>query len=460
MLNDSIKEASFSLRKIDVKQTEVIDENITFDSDKVKILEFSNLIDKWEKELLFSENGFFSIKGKEIEGKTKEFYSELKKFINMKISEMKLKTSKSVDIVSDIKDKKLKVVLDQMEKYEKEQLSKWETQVYEEGLKSAINRAVLYKDNEQIIFSSLNNGLSILRTLAQKENWDSKIFKSKVDLFEADFFLSLINSYVFDKDLKAIVLFEKYKDKLIIDNIEKFEEGLLSLKNNVIAYNWAKELFSYNLSTTENKKEINEIKDLEIKKLVQNFLQEFQKQKEKIEEKEQQIKNEENWKQILSILESEPDKAFLYIDFSMDKKHQKSKENYIKMILKKGQIETDKKVFLELLKEIYVDFSAFKEKSLSDYREFLSKEDYEKFVEFQKMSVDEYNFFSSDYAFLTEKFKQNDITNEEDLYTFVQLIFSLKNDYSSKNKKEFDFETKEKLIEVVLKRFIKKDREE
>ena len=131
MLNDSIKEASFSLRKIDVKQTEVIDENMTFDSDKVKILEFSNLIDKWEKELLFSENGFFSIKGKEIEGKTKEFYSELKKFINMKISEMKLKTSKSFDIVSDIKDKKLKVVLDQMQKYEKEQLSKWETQVYE-----------------------------------------------------------------------------------------------------------------------------------------------------------------------------------------------------------------------------------------------------------------------------------------------------------------------------------------
>ena len=144
----------------------------------------------------------------------------------------------------------------------------------------------------------------------------------------------------------------------------------------------------------------------------------------------------------------------------MDKKHQKSKENYIKMILKKGQIETDKKVFFEILKEIYVDFSVFKEKSLSDYREFLSKEDYEKFVEFQKMSVDEYNFFSSDYAFLTEKFKQNDITNEDDLYTFVQLIFSLKNDYSSKNKKEFDFETKEKLIEVVLNRFIKKDREE
>ena len=40
MLKDSIKEASFSLRKIDVKQTEVIDENMTFDSDKVKILEY------------------------------------------------------------------------------------------------------------------------------------------------------------------------------------------------------------------------------------------------------------------------------------------------------------------------------------------------------------------------------------------------------------------------------------
>ena len=456
MLN-KVYDDSFSLRKIENPQN---DFNEDFSLDKVKILNFSNSIDKWEQELLFSENGFYSLKGKDVENKAKEFYKELKTFVGLKISEMKLKNTKTLDIVLDIKEKKLNIILEQMKKYEEEQLSLWETQVFEEGIQSSIKRALLYKDNEQIIISSLNNGISILRTMAEKEAWNSKTLNSKIQLFQAEFFTNLINAYVESKDLKAVVLFEKYKDKLELKEKENFQETLKIFKNKIISYNWAKELLSYNLSDEENKKEINGIKDAEIKTLVQILVKEFQEQNKKKIEKSKQEKNEENWKQIISVLESEPDKAFLYIDTSDDKKHQKSKENYIKIVLKYGRIKTDKKKFLELLKEVNVNFSAFKEKSLSDYREILSEEDYEIMVSLQKMSVDEYNFYSADYVFLEEKFKENKIDKEDDIYAFFQLFFSLKNDYRSKNKKDLDFEAKEKLINLVLGRFIKKDREE
>ena len=56
--------------------------------------------------------------------------------------------------------------------------------------------------------------------------------------------------------------------------------------------------------------------------------------------------------------------------------------------------------------------------------------------------------------------KENKIDKEDDIYAFFQLFFSLKNDYRSKNKKDLDFEAKEKLINLVLGRFTKKDREE
>ena len=457
MLN-KVYDDSFSLRKIEVSSHSDFNEDLSLD--KVKILNFSNSIDKWEQELLFSQNGFYSFKGKDIEGKTKEFLKELKTFVALKISEMKLKSTKTLNIVLDIKEKKLNAILEQMQKYETEQLSLWETQVFEDSIQSAIKRAIFYKDNESIVLASLNNGISILKTMAEKEGWNEKTLSSKLQLFQSEFFISLIDSYIQNKDVKAVVLFEKYKDKLGLQDKEKMQESLTLFKNKIIAYNWAKELFSYGLTEEENKKEIDEIKDIEIKSLVLSLMKEFQNKKKKEEEKEKQQKNEENWKQIISVLETEPDKAFLSVEIDSDKKSRKSKENYIKKILEKGYIETDKKKFLDLLKDVYEDFSVFKEKSLSDYREVLSKEDYERVVEFQKMSVDEYNFYSSDYKFLKDKFEENDIDKVEDIYSCIQLLFSLKKDYASKNKKEIDFEAKEKLINSVLGRFIKKDREE
>ena len=65
MLN-KVYEDSFSLRKIDVPSETVLDND--FSLDKVKILDFSNSIDKWEEELLLSDEGFFSLKGKKIQG--------------------------------------------------------------------------------------------------------------------------------------------------------------------------------------------------------------------------------------------------------------------------------------------------------------------------------------------------------------------------------------------------------
>ena len=92
MLNQKNNEfESFSVRKIptipkEVNLSEIDDEKL----DKIKILELCNHIDEWEKEVLFSENGFFSTKGKEVKNKSKEFISELDRFISSKISSMNL----------------------------------------------------------------------------------------------------------------------------------------------------------------------------------------------------------------------------------------------------------------------------------------------------------------------------------------------------------------------------------
>ena len=53
---------TYSLRKIPEKNIQINFEEEN--NDKIKILELMNIIDEWEKEVLFADNGFFSLKGK------------------------------------------------------------------------------------------------------------------------------------------------------------------------------------------------------------------------------------------------------------------------------------------------------------------------------------------------------------------------------------------------------------
>lgn len=447
---------SFSMRKIPTTQKNNEITEFENNTDKIKILELSNTIDAWEKEILFSENGFFSLKGKAVENKTKEFVKELEKFINSQIAKLAFVENSARETVIEIKKLKLENISRQMKIYEAEQLSSWELEVYENGIQSCIQRAILYKNVTEIVNSSYANGLSILQVMAEKEEWNSKIYNSKKENFTSEFYFKLINAFISDKDVKAALFFEKYKDKIKTDDKENLEQALEKLKNNVIAYNWAKELFSYNLTDSENEKEINTIKDKELELLVRAFMSVFKQKEKKEKENSKKEKNEENWKEILSVLNSEPDKAELYVDYTLSKESQNAKKDYIRKFRKNGYIETDKKIFLELLDDLQKDFDLFKQKEISDYRKSLSAEDYEIIEKFKSLSKEDYNFFASDYRYIAYSLESEEVTDINEIYDFVKYILSSKDNFVTSNKKEPDIEDRNKLIKAAVERYTKK----
>ena len=112
--------------------------------EKLKILELSNIIDKWEKEVLFSDNGFYSLKGKEAEERHNEFIEELNKFINFKINEMSF-SGTSKDTAVEIKNKKLSSIINKMKIYEQQELKNWEDNICQEAVSYSINRAKQFR---------------------------------------------------------------------------------------------------------------------------------------------------------------------------------------------------------------------------------------------------------------------------------------------------------------------------
>lgn len=448
--------SSFSMRKIPVKLNEM-QQDIPNDvaMDKIKILELSNFIDMWEQELLFSEKGFFSIKGKDIEGKVDEFVLDLEEFINSKIIEMKFLNADSKELAIKIKTEKISAIKNEMQIYEQQELKNWEFNVYESAIKASISRAVLYKSNDKIINSSLKNGLTVLDLMAEKENWSEKSHKYREDKYKSEFYSTLIDSLIQDKNPKAYLYFKKYKNNLQLDNAEKFEKAIKELKNNVIAYNWAKELFSYNISSTEQEKEIKIIKDKEIEKSVRKYLSDFSLSEKQEKEEDEKEKNIRNWQEITEIAASDINRAYLYIDFSASKENINCKKEYINKIKKQGYILTDKKQFISLLSEFFENFEKFKQKDISDYQGCFSKEDYNLFTSFKKMENSEFLKFNLDYKYVLKELEKVKINKEEDKYDLFQLLLSSKKEYKEINKKEPDLEARNKLVALALERFNK-----
>ncbi|MBQ8886278.1 MAG: hypothetical protein IJY61_01075 [Candidatus Gastranaerophilales bacterium] len=455
MLNmQNKKDNTFSLRKIPIskKDTHNLDISVE-DFDKVKILELSNLIDKWEEELLFSKDGFYSIKGKNIEDKMKEFIKELDSFILKQISLMKFQNEESKKIALEIKRNKVLAIKNEMQKYEQEQLKEWQLNVFEDSLSSAISRAVLYKSNEQIILSSFKNAHDVIRLISQKEKWDNKTYKAKMEEFNSRFYYYLISEFIQDKDSKAVSYFDKFKDFLLKDEKENLEKNLKEFKVNVIGFNFAKELFSYKLSDVEQEKELRAIKDEEIKNAVKKFLSEFisSDKKQKIEDEKK--KNLENWQEIIDIVEQDIDKAYLYIDYSLSNASINAKKHYISSMKKYKCIVTDKKKFIDLITELFEDFIAFKQKDISDFQASFSKEDYNLLLNFQNLSIQEFEKINIDYKYLFSQTKDINFKKQDDKYDFIKLIFSSFSEYKKNNKKEADLKARNEIIDLILNRF-------
>lgn len=443
---------SFSLRKISlsVKKEEDIKAVDKKFADKVKLLELSNVIDDWEKELLFSEKGFFRLKGKQVENKTKEYISELEKFINSKISKITFSLEKSRFAALEIKRIKIEKIKRQLIRYEKKELYEWEIAVYNESIEAAHDKAVLYKDDMEAVIQAINNGISVISLMAERENWTKNIFKIKKEKFISNCCFDIIKSFLDEKDINFPDYYNTYSKYLNEEQKEEIEKSVAEIKNNILGYNWAVELFSYNLSDEENEKEIKKLKDSNFEIVVRKYIEILKTLKEIKDKDNEKLEIQKSWDKIISLLEKEPEKALLYIDITKERDIIKSQKEYIKQIINTGFIETNKKEFIQLLELILKKFNEFKELNLTKYRYLLSEFDYEFFEKLQKQTESEKLKFIAEYKFLFEKLNQEKIKNVEEKYDSILNYRLAIEEYKNINSKQPDFEKRHKIIEFIL----------
>ncbi len=421
--------------------------------DRVKILEFSNSIDEWEKEVLFSVNGFYSIKGKEVENKYKDFYEELMKFINSQVKNVIFKNQASILLLSNIKKAKIEEITSKMKLYVQSQIDVWMEETYDKALKSAVEMAKLNKENPDKINAYYNNGISVLREIRIHNNLNERTFLNKKLNFDSFFYEELINSFIEERDIKASYYFEKYGERILDEEKRiKTAKYIKELRNNIVAIEYANELILYNLTDKEKEKEIDKVADKEINLLIRKNLTEYEREQKKKKELQEKISNEEAWSKIKYTMENNPRKAVLDIDFSLSDKHKSAMMHYIKTIKEKGYIKTDADKFFELLKEIREDFKTFQNKDISDLNAYLSIEDYLLVQELLNQSTEEYDLFKSDYDYLVKEFKKNKINDKDVIYSCVKIVWNSYNSILKPAKKFNDISARTEIINNVVER--------
>lgn len=440
-----------ALRKIPASLNENTPEIITDKGiEKIKIIELSCAIDKWEQTVLFAENGFFALKGREAEEKKKQYLEELNRFISSEIFKMKFSEPFSREAVLKIKEEKLAAVKFQLEAHAQAQLHEWEISTYEEALNTTVKRAVLYKTNPYVVQTAYMNGIKIIEIIADKEDWNNKLLNYRKKQFISDFYLALINEFINDKDINAYLYFNRFKDVIKSDEKDKLEKLTEAMRVNITANNWAKEIFSYKLKEAEFEKELNKIEDKDIKIAAKGFYSDLKKTEKRLNASADKEKNIANWKEIIDIAAQDIDKAALYIDYSFKNESIKRKKEYINQMRETGTVKTDIKEFLNLFQEFFTNFQAFKDMDISDFHGCLSFEDFILFSQFQKYSRTEFLKIEFDIKYALNLCDETVLKTDEEKYNFIKMYFISIADYKSKKKESADIEARQKIIETLV----------
>lgn len=443
--------AGFSLRKIPSSKSEAAAETITDkDIDKIKILEISYYADKWEQEILFSNNGFYSLKGIEASEKLQEYLEELNKFITSEINSVKFTSAGSRAAAAEIKQAKIKAVRAQMELYVLKELNNLQSETYEKALASCITRAVLYKSSPEAIASAYKNGLQILDAVSEKEEWNKKLCGYKKKQFLSDFHTAVINALIKAEDIAAYQYFNKYKDLFAEKDREKLEKKVNSLRVNITAYNWAAEVFSYRLDAAAYEKELAQIEDEDIKKAAGGYYRARMQSEKRRKALEEKVSNTSEWQEIIAAAEKDIEKAPLYIDYSSKPESIKRKNEYIRQIREAGAVQTDAAEFIKLAALVFKNFQVFKELDIQDYRGCLSKYDFEIFEKIQGFSEADFKKLEFDYKYAQKLLEKSAVKTDEDKYNACVMYFISISEYKEINKKEPDLEARMKIINMLL----------
>lgn len=420
--------------------------------DLAKILEISNFIDESEKNLLFSQGGFYSLKGKAVLGKTKELIEVLKNDLDKIVSETEFETPSFLRKAEEIIKVKINSIKEKMLDFEENEKKSWELQVVENAIESSKTKAKEYKNYPDMLEVCYMNGLSSIGIKSELTELSKPQTNMLINEFNSDFFEQVVWSFIDDNSKSAKDFYEKNKKFIFEDKRAQIEPVLTHLENKLLAFEKAKELFAKNVSLAQAENEISG--NDELKKYTKLYLEGFINSKNNLLKEKREDLNRQIWENIDKSLKENSDLALFEVDLNQDEKTINAQINYIKIMIKDGKIETDNKKFLELFKSLFENFEKFDSENLYNFKPCLDSSDFEFFRGFKtNFSQEKYLDLKNEYSLLKKYFEKDDNFN----VLLIKTLNREKSIWEKNNNKQISYVQAAQLIESVAAQIKKRN---
>lgn len=353
--------------------------------DKTKVLEISNMLDKYVNDTLNDKDkGYLYKTGKDAMGKSPEIMDGYDKYSDELISKAGLWGTQQA-YIRDIAARKRINLEKYSEAHDKEETDKWQDNVYNDALTNVYSKAINGRNNPLDIEKYKKDGFTILDNYAIIKGWDKdpETLNIKKKEYESNFHAQILDAYLAEGSLLATEYFKKHKDSFNPDVRNKY---LQRIHNQEIDYKARATAATLTTKTPEEAyKYIDNIKNIEERNATETEYNRLLRHQEVIQRENDVKASNEIMQKIYAAYDSGGDISSIMREVNTSNMSLEQKEKIYKNLKTMQELEGVGNNWADY--NILLDMAAYNNeefKNINPANYSLTKEQYNKIVEMQR----------------------------------------------------------------------------
>lgn len=361
--------------------------NLKEQYDKTKVLEISNMLDKYVNDTLNDkDNGYLYKTGKEAMGKSPEIMDGYDKYADEVIAKAGL-WGYQADYIRDIAARKRIGLEKYSEAHDKQQTDAWQDSVYTDALTNVYKKAINGRNNPSDIEKYKKDGFTIFDNYALIKGWnnDPETYAIKKKEYEASFCSQMLDAYLAEGSLKASEYFHQNKDKFTPEVQNRYLQKIHTEEVNYSARATAESLMGK--STEDAYKYIDGIKNIEMRNATESEYNRLLRHQETIQKQNDLKVSEEIMQKVYSAYDNGEDISSIMREVNTSNMSLEQKEKIYKNLKSMQELEGVGNNWADY--NILLDMAAYNNeefKNINPANYNLTKEQYNKIVEMQRKS--------------------------------------------------------------------------
>ncbi len=235
---------------------------------KTKIVELTNELDNYIGQALYDkDNGYFYKTGKNAMGQSDVIMQEYDNYAENLLKNSGLTSDYLLQAQNAVNAERNNVNTI-VNRHDREQTTQWQNTVFSEKESNLLNKAILDRNDDNLLNQNLRQGILAIELHAQNQNWDDDTTQIKINDFISKYHENVLSSLLSDGSLRAKQYYEKNKKFISPEKQNTYLKYIHDEEINYSARATAETLIPKNQE--EAYKYIDNIENIELRNAVEN----------------------------------------------------------------------------------------------------------------------------------------------------------------------------------------------